>query len=84
MAAKYAKKSVTLEGNILVEEAEELANWLKQNPLATVKIAKSGHLHAAVIQVLLALKPCLHGEPQNIWLRAALARTTNQLATKGI
>ena len=84
MAVKYARKSVTLQGNIAVEEAEELANWLKQNPLATVKIAKCTHLHAAVMQVLLALRPCLQGEPQDPWLRAALVRTTNQLATKGI
>ena len=77
MAAKYAKKSVTLEGNIVVEEAEELSNWLKQNPLATVKVAKCGHLHAAVLQVLLALKPRVHGEIQDPWLRAALVQPTD-------
>jgi hypothetical protein len=72
MSAKYAKKSVTLEGNITVEEAEALATWLKKNPLATVKLSRCEHLHAAALQVLLALKPRLEGAAQDPWLRAAL------------
>lgn len=78
MTAKYTKKSATLTGNIAVEEAETLVAWLRKTPDPAVNLAKAGHLHAAVLQVLMALKPRLLGEPEDPWLRAALAIGTGQ------
>jgi hypothetical protein len=74
MGIRFAKKSVALEGSVAVEEAEALAEWLRRNPRCVVKVAKAGHLHASVLQVLLALRPRLDGAPSDPWLRSVLSR----------
>jgi hypothetical protein len=73
MGMKLTKKAVTLDGVVTVEDAEELANWLKKSPKAAVNVSSAGHLHSAVLQVLLALKPRIDGKPADPWLEAALA-----------
>ena len=75
MPAKYTKKTVNLVGQVTVEEAEELSNWLKKTPGAAVKVSQCDHIHAAVLQVLLALAPSIRGEPADPWLRAVLAHS---------
>jgi len=41
MAVRYLKKSVTLQGRITAEEAEELQQWLKSQPRSSVNWASA-------------------------------------------
>lgn len=73
MAMRIAKKTITLEGHVAVEDAEILLDWLKKHPGAVVTLKQVQHLHAAVLQVLLALRPRLRGTPEDTWLGHVLA-----------
>ncbi len=73
MGIRYLKKTAALDDVIGVEAAEELARWLAAQPQPAVNLAKCRHLHAAVLQVLLALRPRLAAPPADPWLAAALA-----------
>ena len=56
-----------------MEEAEVLANWLREQARPAVHLGKCEEIHAAVLQVLLALRPRIAALPSDPWLRAALA-----------
>lgn len=70
---RYDETSATLQGWVGVEEAEALAAWLTQAPGRGVHLAGCTQLHAAVLQVLLALRPALLAPPPEPRLAAALA-----------
>lgn len=60
--------SVRLEGNVIllegmcrVEDAEPLLGWLQAEQTRIVDLTQAEHLHAAVLQVLMALRPALRG-----------------------
>ena len=72
MGIRYLKKHAALEDIVTVEDAEALQQWLNQQAKPAVNLSKCKHVHAAVLQVLLALKPALVGEVAEPWLRAAL------------
>lgn len=72
MAIRYLKKYATLEGHISVEDAEALQNWLKVQAKPAVQLDKCEQVHAAVLQVLLALRPALQGRPADPWLAQVL------------
>ena len=72
MAIRYLKKYAALEGNVSVEDAETLAQWLQQQGDPAVNLARCEHLHAAVLQVLLALRPKVKGRPTDALLAATL------------
>lgn len=73
MAIRYVRKSAQLEGRVTVEEAEGLSEWLKKHPKSTVNLGKCEHVHAAVLQVLMALRPAVKDLPGDRWLAVALA-----------
>jgi anti-anti-sigma regulatory factor len=75
MGIRYAKKTAFLEGRIDAEDAESLAQWLKEQGKAAVNLSRCDHVHAAVLQVLLALEPKVTALPADPWLAQALART---------
>ena len=72
MAIRYLKKHAALEGCVTVEEAETLAQWLRAQPRPAVHLGKCEHVHAAVLQVLLALRPRLVARPADTWLDGQL------------
>ncbi len=72
MGIRYLKKHAALEDIVTVEDAETLMTWLKAQPKPAVNLSKCKHLHAAVLQVLLALRPQVIGEVSDPWLNAAL------------
>ncbi len=72
MAIRYLKRHAALEGQVVVEEAEALAAWLREAPGRGVHLGKAAHVHAAVLQVLLALKPKLVAPPPDARLAAVL------------
>ena len=82
--------SVTAEGGLVricgagrIEDAEALAALLEaaESP-CTVDLSQAGHLHAAVVQVLLAFGPRLAGPAGdafvNTWLLPVLAYNAGQ------
>jgi len=77
MALQFDAQVATLEGTGTVEEAETLANWLKeqvaQDNTPAVNLSACEHVHAAVLQTLLALKPALAGAPGNPYLKQVLS-----------
>ena len=76
MALQFEAQVATLEGTVTVEEAETLANWLKeqhaQAGTPAVNLSGCEHVHASVLQTLLALKPTLTGAPANPYLSQVL------------
>jgi hypothetical protein len=76
MPIRYLKKHAALEGQVSVEDAEVLAQWLQLQPAPAVHLAKVEHVHAAVLQVLLALKPRVVAPPSETWLASVLRAHT--------
>ncbi len=72
MSIRYLKKHAALEGVVTVEEAETLMQWLRAQPRPAVHLGRCEHLHAAALQVLLALSPRLVAAPADPWLAQAL------------
>lgn len=61
MSVRRDGELIRLEGACPVEEAETLAALLLADPGAGVEWSACTGLHSAVIQVLLRLRPPLHG-----------------------
>ncbi len=72
MGIRYLKKHAALEGNISVDDAESLAQWLQQQARPAVHLGKCEHVHGAVLQVLLALRPEVTAPPADPFLARAL------------
>jgi len=72
MGVRYLKKHAALEGVVSVEDAETLAQWLQRQPAPAVHLGKCEHLHAAALQVLLALRPAVNVPPADPWLARVL------------
>jgi len=72
MAVRYLKKHAALEGNVTVEDAEALTQWLLQQRAPAVHLGKCEHVHGAVLQVLLALRPRVAAGPPDPLLAGVL------------
>lgn len=69
------KKTIAgLEGQVAIEDAETLLNWLLENPKGRVNLKHLEHAHSAVWQVLMACQPkvATWPEPTPAWMRASL------------
>ncbi|NOY45844.1 MAG: hypothetical protein GXP50_10420 [Deltaproteobacteria bacterium] len=77
MPVRYKKKVAVLEGVCAVEEAESLLGWLQEHPKAKVNLKGCEHLHAAVLQVLMATGAPVSVWPEDLdlrgWVESALA-----------
>lgn len=74
MSIQYTQDQAALEGVVVVEEAESLQNRLKEQPQTAVNVAMCDSMHTAVLQVILALRPTLSGQPSDPWLARILER----------
>jgi hypothetical protein len=72
MTIRYLKKYAALEGIVGVDDAESLAQWLQQQAAPAVNLGKCEHLHGAVLQVLLALRPAITVPPGDPLLAGVL------------
>lgn len=72
MSVRYLKKHAALGGVVTVEDAEGLMQWLRAQAKPAVHLGRCEHLHAAALQVLLALRPRVVAPPADPWLAAAL------------
>ena len=69
MSVRLDGNVIILEGPCRVEDAEPLLAWLQANRGRIVDLAGAEHLHAAVLQVLMALRPAIRGEAKDAFLR---------------
>ena len=72
MTIRYLKKYAALEGIVGVDDAETLTQWLLKQAAPAVHLGKCEHLHGAVLQVLLALRPKITAAPADPLLAGVL------------
>lgn len=76
MSIKYEKNTARLIDCVSVEDAEGLLEWLQTQPKRRVDLSRCQHVHAAPLQVLMALHPHISAWPKDealaLWLRRAL------------
>jgi ABC-type transporter Mla MlaB component len=68
---------ICLEGELRADDAETLLQRLLEQPKPRVDLGQVTHLHAAVLQVLLATSAEIAVPPSNAWLAQALTRSTS-------
>jgi hypothetical protein len=61
--------TIMLEGSCPAEDAEPLLQLLQATPEARLDWARCGHLHTAVLQVILAARPLLVGPCGDPWIQ---------------
>ncbi len=69
MSVRLDGNVILLEGPCRVEDAEPLLRWLQADPGRTIDLTDAEHLHAAVLQILMALRPALKGRAKDAFLR---------------
>jgi anti-anti-sigma regulatory factor len=69
MSVRLDGNVIILEGPCRVEDAEPLLGWLQAARGRVVDLAGAEHLHAAVVQVLMALRPTIRGTTGDPFLR---------------
>lgn len=77
MSIAYTRTKAVLREHVTVEDAEPLAEWVRKHPKGALEMAGCDSVHAAVVQVLLALRPRLASPPGDPWLAAAMSRPAN-------
>ncbi len=65
-------KVIHLVDNCAAEDAEEILQWLIEQPKGKVNLKKCSHLHTAVLQVLCAAKVIVSTPPSDLGLQEAL------------
>ena len=73
MAIEYKKTLAVFTEFVGVEEAENLLQWLLKNPKGKINLAACEHIHAANLQVLMAVKPIIAAWPADEDLQRWLA-----------
>jgi hypothetical protein len=58
-----ARNVATLTGIVSVDDAEPLAQWLRETRRPQVKLAGCTHVHTAALQALLAARPAVVSPP---------------------
>jgi hypothetical protein len=73
MSVRLDGNVILLEGPCRVEDAEPLLRWLQADGGRIVDLSAAEHLHAAVLQVLMALRPAIRGTAEDAFLRDWIA-----------
>ena len=68
MGLKLTKKTARFLGICSVEEAEALLDWTQGHSAPRADLSGCEHLHAALLQILLAREVEVVGLPQDPWL----------------
>ncbi len=72
MAIIFKKTVAMLEDICTIEEAETLLEWLLDNPKGKVNFKQCEHIHTAILQVLMVIKPMISSYPENNNVQQAL------------
>jgi hypothetical protein len=88
MSVRLDGNVIILEGQCRVEDAEPLLGWLQADRGRTVDLTDAEHLHAAVLQVLMALQPAVRGTARDAFLRdwitpALIGKSLLELGPRG-
>jgi hypothetical protein len=79
MPIEFTKKKISLQGYCSVEEAEGVFDWLQKHEHGTLHLEGLEHLHAAVLQTLMASQRSIKALPADEFsaecLRQALLLT---------
>ena len=65
MSVRIEGRTIYVEGNGPVEDAEPILAALQEDPQRIVDLSHAGRLHTASVQVLLALRPAIVGAPSD-------------------
>ena len=68
------KQVAVLREQCSIEEAENLLQWYIEHPKGKVNAKQLTHLHTAVLQVLMAVKPSLSSWPEDDNMKALLTQ----------
>lgn len=68
MPIRYDRTVAHFEGACLPEEALELIEWLRGQKAPKVDLRACAHLHTALLQVLLAVRPKMVAPPDDPFL----------------
>jgi hypothetical protein len=63
MPIHYTETEARIEEQCTVEEAEPLFEWLQEHPEGRVDLSACDHMHTAILQVLMALRPPVSAPP---------------------
>ena len=63
MSVEITDKGIRIVGNAVVGDAEPILAALQADRSLMVNLVEAAHLHSAVVQLLLALRPGIEGEP---------------------
>lgn len=65
MSIEITGEAIRIVGNAPVADAEPVLAALIENSARVVDLTSAAHLHSAIIQILLALKPGIVGVPSH-------------------
>ncbi len=80
---RFKKSVAVLEGVCTVEEAESLLEWLVEHPRGKVNLKRCEHLHTAVLQVLLAVRPGVSRAPEEPFLAEVIRSLLHPADARG-
>jgi hypothetical protein len=69
MSVRLDGNVILLEGVCRVEDAEPLLGWLQADRGRIVDLTGAEHLHAAVLQILMALRPAWKGAAKDVFIQ---------------
>jgi hypothetical protein len=73
MPVTLGKSSATLSGVVSVDDAEPLAQWLRDTARPRVRLADCTHLHTAALQALMVAGPAVTSAPTDPFLARWIA-----------
>jgi hypothetical protein len=78
MPANFTKKRAKLSGDCTVDEAEDIFSWMRKTQNGDVDVAGVSHLHAAVLQAIMATQCKVIGAPQDLFVAECMRQTNIQ------
>ena len=72
MTVVIEKDRILIQGIYGADDVEVLMSALRAHGSSIVDLSEAGHLHTAILQVLLAFRPSITGTPRDTFIRAWL------------
>jgi len=72
MPIDFKKTVAVCSDECTIEDAETLLEWLLDNPKGKINLKQCELLHTAVIQVLMAVRPSISAQPEQLALSETL------------
>ena len=72
MTVVIEKDRILIQGICDADDVEVLMSALRERGPSIVDLSEAGHLHTAILQVLLAFRPSITGTPRDTFIRAWL------------